>query len=254
MNELSKRREARLFIEFRRTRDPDAREALIRRYLPLARHTARRFHRGSDSVDDLYQVACYALVKAIDGFDPGRGLAFTSYAIPTMSGELKRYARDTGWGMHVARGLQERVLDVERAIADLTSREGRSPSPQRIADEMGLTSEQVLEAIDAAANHVLESLDTPLGAEADAATRLDAIGSVDSGYELVEDAQALAPALRELPDREREILALRFGEELPQSEIARRLGISQMHVSRLLRRTLDDLAERTERPALAKPA
>lgn len=250
MNDLSKRREAQLFVELRDTGSPLAREALIRRYLPLARHTARRFHRGSDSLDDVYQVASYALVKAIDGFDPDRGLAFSSYAIPTISGELKRYARDTGWGMRVPRGLQERVLDVERAIADLTGSGRRSPTPAEIARYMGITSEEVLEAMEAGSNHMLESLDTPFAAgEADVATRLDHIGSNDPRYELVDDIQAVAPVVRELPDRERQILSLRFGEELPQSEIARRLGISQMHVSRLLRRTLDELAENVKAAA-----
>jgi RNA polymerase sigma-B factor len=247
MNDLSKRREARLFLELRATGNPLVREALVRRYLPLARHTARRFHRSSDTLDDLYQVASYALLKAIDGFDPDRGLAFTSYAVPTISGELKRYARDTGWGMRVPRGLQERVLDVERAITDLTARCGRSPTPAQIAEEMGLTTGEVLEAIDAASNHVLESLDTPVAAgDADAATRLDGIGASDPRYELVDDIQAIGPVLRELPDRERKILSLRFADELPQSEIARRLGISQMHVSRLLRRTLDEVAENVQ--------
>lgn len=251
MHDMSKRREARLFEQLRATGDAGAREALIRRYLPLARHTARRFQRTSDTLDDLNQVAAYALVKAVDGFDPTRGLAFTSYAIPTISGELKRYARDTGWGMRVPRGLQERVLDVERTISDLTGSLGRSPAPREIGDVLGLTTEEVLEALEAGSNHMLESLDTPLGADADAATRLDALGADDPRYELVDDADAVAPALRELPARERMILSLRFGEELPQSEIARRMGISQMHVSRLLRRTLDQLAERVEEPALA---
>jgi RNA polymerase sigma-B factor len=248
---MSKRREARLFAELRMTGSPAAREALVRRYLPLARHTARRFQRVSDSPDDLYQVASYALLKAIDGFDPSRGLAFTSYAVPTMTGELKRYARDTGWGMRVPRGLQERVLDVERAISDLTGSLRRSPTPAEIAKAMGIETEEVLEALEAGSNHSLESLDTPIGVEADTATRLDMLGAIDSNYELVEDSDAIAPALRELPERERQILALRFGQELPQSEIARRLGISQMHVSRLLRRTLDSLAEEVELDAVA---
>jgi RNA polymerase sigma-B factor len=169
-----------------------------------------------------------------------------------MTGELKRHARDVGWGMRVARGLQERVLDVENAIARLTASEGRSPSPSRIAQELGLTSEEVLEAIDASANHTLESLDTPMSfGESDSAARIDAVGAEDPRYGLVDDIQALAPALRELPERERTMLALRFGEELPQSEIARHLGVSQMHVSRLLRRTLDGLAERVGEEALA---
>jgi RNA polymerase sigma-B factor len=251
LNDLSRRREARLFLHLRRTGDSDAREALVRKYLPLARHTARRFQRSRDSLDDLYQVACYALVKAVDGFDPARGLAFSSYATPTISGELKRYARDTGWGLRVPRGLQERVLEVERAIAALSAQHGRSPTPSQIADATGLTSEEVLEASETASNHTLESLDVPLRTDADAVTRLETIGTVDPGYELVEDAQSVARALRELPERERRILSLRFGEELPQSEIARLMGISQMHVSRLLRRTLDEVSNRVEQRVLA---
>jgi RNA polymerase sigma-B factor len=251
MNDLSKRREARLFKQVRQTGDPGAREALVRRYLPLARHTARRFSRSRDGLEDLYQVASYALLKAIDGFDPDRGLAFTSYAIPTITGELKRHARDTGWGMRVPRGLQERVLDVERAVNRITAADGRSPAAARIAEEMGLTTEAVLEAIEAASNYSVESLDAPLRVEADAATRIETLGGDDPGYGLVDDVLTVAPALRGLPDRERLILGLRFGEDLPQSEIARRLGISQMHVSRLLRRTLDDLADQAGSRAVA---
>jgi RNA polymerase sigma-B factor len=251
LDDLSRRREARLFAHLRRTGDPSTREALVRKYLALARHTARRFQRTYDAGEDLFQVACYALVKAIDGFDPTRGLAFSSYAIPTITGELKRHARDTGWGLRVPRGLQERVLEVERAIADLTSELGRSPTPGQIAEVTALTGEEVLEALEAASNHTLESLDTPLGSDAEALTRLDTMGAEDPGYQLVEDALTVAPALGDLPERERTILWLRFGEELPQTEIARRLGISQMHVSRLLRRTLDDLGRQVEEPALA---
>jgi RNA polymerase sigma-B factor len=251
VNDLSKRREARLFNHLRETGDPATREKLVRKYLPLARHTARRFQRTGDSVEDLYQVACYALVKAVDGFDATRGVAFTSYATPTIIGELKRHARDTGWGLRVPRGLQERVLEVERAIGALTAERGHSPAPRHIVDATGLTSEEVLEALEAGSSHTLESLDMRLAADGDALTRLDMLGSIDPSYELVEDAQTLAPALRELPERERRILALRFVDELPQSEIARQLGISQMHVSRLLRSTLQELAEKVEVPALA---
>ena len=235
-----------------RTGDQDVRESLITRYLPLARHVARRFERRNDSFEDLLQVASYALVKAVDGFDASRGLAFSSYAIPTMTGELKRYARDTGWGLRVPRGLQERVLDVDRATTALTAELGHSPTPRQLADATGLTVEEVLETVEAASNHALESLDTPIGATAEGITRMDAVGAEDANYGLVEDANAVAPALRELPARERMILSLRFGEELPQAEIARRVGISQMHVSRLLRRTLDALGEKVEEPALTE--
>jgi RNA polymerase sigma-B factor len=148
--------------------------------------------------------------------------------------------------MRVPRGLQERALDVERAIADLTQQLGRSPTPGDLAKHTGMTTEEVLEALEAASNHVVESLDTRLAAEADSPTRLEALGTIDPHYDFVEEVEALAPALRELPARERKILELRFGQELPQSEIARRLGISQMHVSRLLRRTLDELREKVE--------
>jgi RNA polymerase sigma-B factor len=251
VTDLSRRREARQFTHLRKTGDPLLREALICRYLPLARHAARRFRRPNDSIEDLYQVASYALVKAVDGFDPERGLAFTSYATPTITGELKRYARDTGWGMRVPRGLQERVLDVERAITALTAELGRSPSPAQVAEATGLPAEEVVEALEAASNHMLESLDMPAGAGSDALTRGDTVGAIDPTFELVDAVQAVSPALRELPERERLMLSLRFGEELPQSEIARRLGISQMHVSRLLRRTLDDLSQRVEESALA---
>ena len=249
MNQQARHREARLFVHLRRTGDPDVREALIRRYLPLARHNARRFQRPRDSFEDLLQVASYALVKAVDGFDPARGLAFTSYATPTIQGELKRYARDNGWGMHVPRGLQERVLEVERAASELTTEHGRSPTPGQIADLMGIPAEDVLEALEAATSHAPDSLDAPVGNGAEALTRADVIGGMDPGYELAEDAMTVAPALRRLPQREQKILSMRFGEELPQSEIARRLGISQMHVSRLLRRTLDGLSQEVEAPA-----
>jgi RNA polymerase sigma-B factor len=249
LNQLARQREARQFVHLRRTGDPATREILIRRYLPLARHSARRFQRPRDSFDDLYQVACYALVKAVDGFDPARGLAFTSYATPTIRGELKRYARNNGWGLHVPRGLQDRVLELDRAINTLTSEHGRTPSPSQIAEVTGLSPEDVLEALEAATSHSPDSLDAPLGAGSEAVTRLEMIGDIDPAFELAEDAVSVAPALRELSEREQKILSLRFGEGLPQSEIARRLGISQMHVSRLLRRTLDTLSQEVEVPA-----
>jgi RNA polymerase sigma-B factor len=246
---LKRRREAHLFTQLRETGDQEIREALIRRYLPLARHMARRFQRPRDSFDDVFQVASYALVKAVDGFDPSRGLAFTSYATPTIQGELKRYARDNAWGLHLPRGLQERVLKVERAVSTLTAESGRSPAPAQIAEATGLPAEEVLETLEAASSHAPESLDATVGGESEKVTRLDTVGTVDPGYELAEDASSVAPVLRELPERERKIISMRFKDELPQSEIARRLGISQMHVSRLLRRTLDDLSREVQLPA-----
>ncbi len=243
-----------LFRRVRRFRDEEAREDLVRRYLPLARHTARRFAAGHEPLDDLVQVASLGLLKAIDRFDPGRGVAFTSYAVPTMTGELKRHARDTGWGVHVPRGLQERALEVERVIDRLNARDGCSPTPGRIGAETGLSPEEVLEAIDASAQRRPDSVDLPVGDDGDSGRRIDRIGSGDPRYELLDALVTLAPAVRALPRRERTILELRFGHELSQSQIARRLGLSQMHVSRLLRRTLDQLAHACEPELAVDPA
>ena len=252
VSDLKKRTEAQLFTQLRDTENPLLRERLIRRYLPLARHVARSFRAGGNAAEDRFQVASYALVKAIDKFDPGRGMAFSSYAVPTITGELKRHARDTGWGMHVSRSLQERAMKVERAVTDLTAREGRSPTTARIAKELELSSEDVIEGMGARANQTLESLDVRRSPdEADSVSRIDTLGREDVRYALVDDFDVVAPFLRELPDRERAMLRWRFGEELPQTEIARRLGISQMQVSRLLRRTLDRLGERVEQQSLA---
>ncbi len=186
-------------------------------------------------------MASLGLLKAIHRFDPDRGVKFSSYAVPTISGELKRHARDRWWWIRVPRGLKERAAHVDEVIAKLTARDGRSPSTARVAEEMGLTSEEVLEAIEAGGTLVLDSLDTPVGSEDGATTRGERIGVTDERYERVEARSAVAAAVRDLSERERRILELRFGADLSQSEIGRRLGVSQMHVSRLLRRSLDSL-------------
>jgi RNA polymerase sigma-B factor len=187
------------------------------------------------------------LLKAIDRFDPERG-SFTQYAVPTILGELKRHFRDRGWGVHVSRSLQERVLKVGKSIDELTGKLGRSPAPRDIAAATGYTLEEVLEAMDAASAFTPAPLDAPRGdGEDEGVTLGESLGATDERFELVELGAALAPALRKLPERERVILHLRFVEDLTQSEIAERVGVSQMHVSRLLRRSIERLgADTTE--------
>jgi RNA polymerase sigma-B factor len=219
----------RLLIRYHRHGDQSAREELVGRLLPLARRMARRYRRSDEPLDDLVQVATLGLIKAIDRFDPARETAFSSYAVPTMLGELKRYFRDNGWAVHVPRGMQERVMQVDNAVKDLSRRLGRSPSAGEVADMLSLTTEQVLEAMEAA------------GDEGDGETYAESIGVEDGRYELVEYGATIAPTLAALPARDRIVLHLRFVEDLTQAEIAERVGVSQMHVSRLIRRALERL-------------
>jgi RNA polymerase sigma-B factor len=225
----------------RRYRDGDlaARDELVERLQPLAQRLAARYRHTTESQEDLEQVAYVGLIKAIDRFDPGLG-PFVRYAVPTILGELKRHFRDRGWGMHVSRSLQERFLKVSDAVEQLTTTLGRSPAPREIAAATGFTLEEVLEALDAATAYAPAALDAPRGGDEDeGATLGETLGREDRGYELVELGATLAPALRALHPRERAILHMRFIEDLTQSEIAERIGISQMHVSRLLRRSIE---------------
>jgi RNA polymerase sigma-B factor len=236
--------ESTAFREYRRTGDRALRDALFARMMPLAHQVAMRYQATNEPLDDLLQVARLGLVKAIDRFDPDRGVAFSSYAVPTMAGELKRYFRDTSWSIHLPRGLQERVLRVEDANRRLSARQGRAPTLEQVALEAGMTIEQALEALEATSARETRSLDQPLGGAADdgeARTVATSVGDEDDGYELVEDRAALAAAMRCLDDRERLIVHLRFEGEMTQAEIAKRIGVSQMQVSRLLRRCLAKL-------------
>jgi RNA polymerase sigma-B factor len=232
--------EQRLFRRYQRDGDLLARQQLVERYLPLARSLARRYEQRGESLDDLEQVASLGLLKAIDRFDPDRGLSFSSYAVPTMLGELRRYFRDTTWAVHVPRRMQERVLTVRAAVERLYAELGRSPTAQQIADEVKLPVEEVLEAIAANAAYDTASLDRPLQTdESEGGTVGDMFGDEDDRFELIDDRTTVGPALHALPERERLILHLRFVEDLTQSEIAQRIGVSQMHVSRLIRRALE---------------
>ncbi len=233
----------------RRYRDGDAeaRAQLIEHHLPLARRLASRYRNSGESSDDLEQVASLGLIKAIDRYRPEAG-AFARFAVPTIVGELKRHFRDKGWGMHVPRYLQERVMEVNDAVERLATELGRSPTPRDVAESTGHPVEEVLEAMHAAGAYSPMSLDSPQpgGDAEDENTLGQRLGKEDPQYELAEWRPTVAPALAALPEREREILRLRFQEDLTQSEIASRIGISQMHVSRLLRRSLETLSAATD--------
>jgi RNA polymerase sigma-B factor len=237
----SARREQMLFMRYQCCGDPAARRELVERFLPLARQLARRHRRGGDS-EDLEQTASLGLLKAIDRFDPSRGGRFSSYAVPTILGEIKRHRRNTGWSAHVPRGMQERALRVSEAVDHLSGALGESPPPRVVADYLSLSVDEVLEAMEAAAAFAAVSLDAPARGGGDQATVLaESIGRDENRYDLVEYRVTMSRAARALPLRERRILYLRFAEDLTQSEIAERTGLSQMHVSRLIRQALDSV-------------
>jgi RNA polymerase sigma-B factor len=237
----------RLLARYRESGDPAAREQLVERFLPLARQLARRYQRGGEQLDDLVQVASLGLLKAIDRFDPERETAFSSFAVPTILGELKRHFRDKGWSVRVPRDLQEMAVRVDR-VADEMSRElGRLPTPGEIAERTGSSLEQVLEAREASAAYRAVSLDRPRSEDDDEGdSYADAFGAEDPGYRLAEDSATVDRLMRVLTDREREVLRLRFEEDLTQSEIGQRVGVSQMHVSRLIRQSLARLRDEAD--------
>jgi RNA polymerase sigma-B factor len=240
----AEREHAELQALWRDRRSEPARAALVRRFMPLARSLARRYERSSEPFDDLLQVASVGLLKAIDRFEPDRGNAFVSFAVPTILGELRRYFRDCCWDVHVPRSAQERTLKLEEAQRRLTSDRGRAPSVAELAQYLELDAEQVLDAMCAGQAYAAMSLDAPRGGSADdedTTTYAALLGGVDERYELIEDGVTVARALEHLSERERVVLALRFAEDLTQSEIAERIGVSQMQVSRMLRRALEQL-------------
>jgi RNA polymerase sigma-B factor len=237
-----------LLDRYHQTRDQAVREELVERFLPLARSLANRYAGGPEPTEDLHQVASLGLVKAIEGFDPTLGYTFASYAAPTILGELKRHFRDRGRQVHLPRGLQERIAEIDRAVDTLPTKLGRAPSAADVAAHTGLNLEEVLEAMEAASARRPYSLDASVGPDEDAAVLAETIGDEDPAYLTVEYGEAIARTLELLPERERTILNLRFVEDLTQSEIADRVGISQMHVSRLLRRALDAVREQVPGP------
>jgi RNA polymerase sigma-B factor len=243
--ETRRREERELFMRYAKGRDPAVRDAIVRRFLPLARQLARRY-RGLEDIEDLEQVAAIGLMKAIDRFDVERGVAFSSFAFPTVLGELRRHCRDLAWSVRVPRGLHELVMRVERVSEDLAGQYGRAPTVMEVAGQAKASTEQVLEALQAlSARHAI-SLDRPRDEEdgPDAAGR--DVGVDDAGFATVEDAAMLEDLMKVLPERERMMLRLRFGEDVYQRQIGDALGLSQMHVSRVIHRSLERLRAAAE--------
>jgi RNA polymerase sigma-B factor len=243
----------RLFLRWQRGGDHAAREALVQRYMPLARSLARRYGRSSEPFEDLIQVASLGLLKALDRYDVERGHPFQSFAVPTILGEMRRYFRDSGWAIHVPRGAQERALRVRDAQERMANEHGHSPTVNQLAQYLELDTEEILDALQAIQAYETVSLDAPRpGADDDASAYGESIGSDDDRYELVELDATLAAVLGHIPPRERLILRMRYVDDLTQTEIADQIGISQMQVSRLLRRSLDQLRSLTHAPAEAR--
>ena len=231
-----------LMLEYQRTREPRLREQLVHRYLPLARSLARRFASGGEPLEDLEQVAALALVKAVDGFDAERGTAFSSYAVPSIAGAIKRHFRDHGWSVRVPRELQERAMRVNQLEKELSGALGEAPTLAELAEATALGAEDVLEARVAYRALHASSLDAPtLDADGESRALIETMGDDDDGYSTVLDRSALDSLLGSLDERDRAIIELYFREELTQSEIGERLGYSQMHISRLLRRAVGEL-------------
>ena len=232
---------------FRRLPDQDARSELSEIYQALAEYLARRFYGRGEPLEDLIQVANLGLLKAIDRFDVERGVKFSTYATATVVGELKRHFRDKGWALRVPRRLQESGMKVGRAVTELYQDLGRAPTVREIGKRTGLSEEEVLEAMETAHAYTTQSLDAPSDDEGGTSS-VDRLGTEEEAFELLEGWTSVAPAIKQLPTRERNILYLRFFRGLTQTQIADELGISQMHVSRLLSRTLSQLRREVADP------
>jgi RNA polymerase sigma-B factor len=249
-------RSAELFVTLRadetsQAQQSQARDDLVRLHLPLVEHLTRRFLNRGEHYDDLLQVGTIGLIKAIDRFDSDRGVEFSTYATPTIVGEIKRHFRDKSWAIRVPRRLQELRASISTVSAELTQDLGRSPTVAEIARKIGVTEEEVIEGLESANAYTTLSLDASDSAEDSALSMLDTIGEDDEALEHVENRESLKPLLEALAPREKHILTLRFFRGMTQSQIASEIGVSQMHVSRLLNKTLAQLRERlTEDPSL----
>ncbi|MEU6933476.1 RNA polymerase sigma factor SigF [Streptomyces sp. NPDC046374] len=237
-----------LFFELRELPEGSAeraalRDRLVRMHLPLVEHLARRFRNRGEPLDDLTQVATIGLIKSVDRFDPDRGVEFSTYATPTVVGEIKRHFRDKGWAVRVPRRLQELRLSLTTATAELSQQHGRSPTVHELAERLGISEEEVLEGLESANAYSTLSLDVP-DTDDESPAVADTLGAEDEALEGVEYRESLKPLLEDLPPREKRILLLRFFGNMTQSQIAQEVGISQMHVSRLLARTLAQLREK----------
>ena len=232
-----------LFAELSANGDPGVRDELVRMHLPLVEYLARRFRNRGEPLEDLVQVATIGLIKSVDRFDLDRGVEFSTYATPTIVGEIKRHFRDKGWAIRVPRRLQELKLTLTKATGELSQTLGRSPTVSELAKHLGLQEEEILEGLESANAYSAVSLDATDSGDDDTPAVSDSLGMVDEALEGVEYRESLKPLLDRLPPREKKILVLRFFGNMTQSQIAAELGISQMHVSRLLARTLAQLRE-----------
>ena len=245
--------EHELFRRWKRFGDRAAHERLVREYTPLSRNLARRYGRSSEPFDDLFQVAQLGLLKALARYDHERGFPFKAFAVPTILGEMRRYFRDSGWAVHVPRGAQERALEVREAQQQLSEERGRAPTVAQLAEYLEIATEEVLDGLRALAGYGTLSLDAPRSAEdQDSGSYAESVGAEDERFELIELGLSVGEALERLSPRKREILRLRFAEELTQTQIAERVGVSQMQVSRLLRRSLDELRAQADPPKDAR--
>jgi RNA polymerase sigma-B factor len=231
------------FSEYRRTGDRALRNELVEEHMRLAEFLARRFAHRGEAADDLRQVALVGLLKAVERFEPDRGLQFSSFATPTITGELKRYFRDRGWAVRVPRRVQELHLELDRTVNELSQQLGRPPTPAEIAQRAGVLEEDVLESMEAGSLYRLASIDAGRSDDESSPSPAQRLGEIDAELTAVDDRVAVSEMLSVLPDREQKIVYLRFFEGMTQSEIAEQIGISQMHVSRLLVRSLETLGQ-----------
>src|SRR5215208_7106197 len=242
----ARERNAALFGQFRDASIPEtsrlaARDGLVALHLPLVEHCARRFRNRGEPFEDLVQVGTIGLIKSIDRFEPDRGVEFSTYATPTIIGEIKRYFRDKGWAIRVPRRLQELRMQITTTTAELTQSLGRSPTPRELAERIGCTVEEIIEGMESSNAYTTLSLDATDEADETGGSMLDALGIEDPDLEHVEVRESIKPMLDQLDPREKRILVLRFFKNMTQTQIAEEIGISQMHVSRLLTRTLDQM-------------
>ena len=241
---LTEMSERELLTRVRNDKDPAAREELITRYLPLVRSLARRFASRGQPVEDLIQVGSIGLIKAIDRFDLDRGVELSTYATPTIMGEIKRYFRDKGWAVKVPRALQDLNVRLNRIVEQLTVDLQRSPTIAELAEAAQVSEEEVVEALESGRAYSSVSIFSGgANEEEESLELLDCLGQEEQAYEIVEQRRFLAPALERLDPRERLILHLRFFEGMTQTQVAARIGISQMHVSRLIRKSIDNLRQ-----------
>ena len=245
--ELTRMRSAELFAVLR---DEDgseashaaAREGLVHLHLPLVEHCARRFRNRGEPLEDLVQVGTIGLIKSVDRFDTDRGVEFSTYATPTIIGEIKRYFRDKGWAIRVPRRLQELRMSISAITGEMSQELGRSPTPRELAEKLGVTVEEVMEGLESANAYSTLSLDAgDSGEDGQGNSMLDTLGMDDEALAHVEIRESIKPLIEQLPQREKRILMLRFFRGMTQSQIADEIGVSQMHVSRLLNRTLAQL-------------